>query len=613
MKYMYQSENGLQATQASPTFTAQYDVLVVGVGTAGAIAALKAARSGVTVCAMDRLSYAGGMFTSTIFSYYYGVRGGLYEEIDARARELQQSTVLFAPSHGFNRLARIFAMDEAYQAAGVHTMYDTFVEGVYAEGRKLLGVKCVKQGIEADIACKFIVDGTSEAFLCTMVGCSYDIGREFDHRMQPFTFTTLTCQQTGSSLDRCNGNDFGYVDAGDARAVSRMILQNTDNIRLDNAVPLGFSSILGAREGRRIHCEDQVRWEDFLLQKNVEKPVTYAASNMDDHGKDMAFESDAHADWMVGMSMWGSTALLKVPMGALIPTKYDNICIAGRHLYMDHDCSSHLRMMRDMQRIGEVAGDIAYLAVKHTVPAKDIPYNALAASLMATGCYGEMPKVDIIDTKPQDSPVAYPESDQEMLALLDGDKPGLAILYAIRNHKRDRLLQYAHVPSHWLSFNASATLALMNDDSGADVLLQTLRNRDARLLHTSRKFNMTLGITALYLLGRLVLPGCEEDFRNIWLQDQELLQVACESDEFFSHPEDTRFAYLSHAARALMNIADVYPERRTSIQKFLLERTASQYFHVQYTLKGMGSNIPWDATEDMRRYIHWRIEQRPLD
>ena len=83
MKLLYNAESGLQAAHVTPCFAENCDVLVVGAGTAGAIAAIRAARGGMRVCAVDRLSFPCGMLAGAVFGYYYGAKGGLHEEIDA--------------------------------------------------------------------------------------------------------------------------------------------------------------------------------------------------------------------------------------------------------------------------------------------------------------------------------------------------------------------------------------------------------------------------------------------------------------------------------------------------------------------------------------------------
>lgn len=73
--------------ECEPKFESQFDVVVVGMGTAGAIAAIAAAEQGVTVCAVEKLNLPGGTATSGgIAGYYYGLPGGRFEELDNRAR-----------------------------------------------------------------------------------------------------------------------------------------------------------------------------------------------------------------------------------------------------------------------------------------------------------------------------------------------------------------------------------------------------------------------------------------------------------------------------------------------------------------------------------------------
>ena len=608
MKLLYNAESGPQAAHVTPCFVENYDVLVVGAGTAGAIAAIRAARGGMRVCAVDRLSFPGGMLTGAVFGYYYGAKGGLYEEIDTRARALQENAEAFFPSQGIQRLARMQVLEEMFAEEGVYTRYETFVLGVFVEGRRIAGVRCVSHGRVEDLSCAFAIDGTSEGYLCAMAGCAASLGRACDGRTQPFSLVSLSCA-AGGGPTRHSNSDFGYVDTCSCEAISRTVLSRAGEIRLGEGLPLGMASLVGAREGRHIRGEACVRWQDFVEQAPIDRPVTYSISNMDDHGKDMALESPLHADWMVGMSLWGATVRLQVPMGALIPVEYDNLCVAGRHLCMDHDCSAQLRMNRDIQRVGEAAGAIAAEAVRAGVPAKDAPYEKILASLLSTGCMEPLAGCDVWDTKPLGGAVDYPQSDEDMRALLASDKPGLGMLYAIRARKTGLLRAWLEEAGEWLSFNAACALALMDDASGAEILLRDLHARDRRMPATSRKFNMPRGVTALYCLGRLAHPACEAECLRIWREKDALLQEAVGPDEFFARPEDTQFAYLSHAARALLNLADRYPERRASIEAFLLDHAFRPDFRVSYSLKE-GRNLPWDATADLQNYIRWRIQNR---
>jgi hypothetical protein len=72
------------------------DVLVAGGGTGGALAALAAARRGCSTLVLKAGTCLGGIGTAGgIHSYYYGIQGGLQDEVDDRTAELAP---LFGPA-----------------------------------------------------------------------------------------------------------------------------------------------------------------------------------------------------------------------------------------------------------------------------------------------------------------------------------------------------------------------------------------------------------------------------------------------------------------------------------------------------------------------------------
>ena len=77
------------ANDASDAFDADCDVLVIGLGTAGVMAAIAAAKQGCRVIGADAAPLAGGVGTAAcVWDYYYGARGGLYREINRKADAL---------------------------------------------------------------------------------------------------------------------------------------------------------------------------------------------------------------------------------------------------------------------------------------------------------------------------------------------------------------------------------------------------------------------------------------------------------------------------------------------------------------------------------------------
>ena len=65
------------------------DLVVVGMGSAGAFCALSAAQEGLSVLGLERGSCCGGMSVQgAVNGYYNGYPGGAFEEIDASVQEV---------------------------------------------------------------------------------------------------------------------------------------------------------------------------------------------------------------------------------------------------------------------------------------------------------------------------------------------------------------------------------------------------------------------------------------------------------------------------------------------------------------------------------------------
>ena len=111
-----------------PVFDESYDLIVVGLGTAGAISLIAAGREGLKVLGVEQLYGMGGTGTiGAITGYYFGAQGGLYKEMDEKEQELRKGNLFHG---GSRRDACAFVMDREARACGSEMKYECIVTGV---------------------------------------------------------------------------------------------------------------------------------------------------------------------------------------------------------------------------------------------------------------------------------------------------------------------------------------------------------------------------------------------------------------------------------------------------------------------------------------------------
>ena len=107
----------------------EYDLIVAGLGAAGSIAAITAARLGLRVIGLEKGSQPGGVGTSGgIHSYYLGYSGGLYCEADEIASRLQERG--FIRERGCGLLTKGMALDMLLEKSGADVIYGASVSAV---------------------------------------------------------------------------------------------------------------------------------------------------------------------------------------------------------------------------------------------------------------------------------------------------------------------------------------------------------------------------------------------------------------------------------------------------------------------------------------------------
>ncbi|MEK6795563.1 MAG: FAD-dependent oxidoreductase [Spirochaetota bacterium] len=494
MELSYLSAGKAVSEKAAASFEASYDVIVAGLGSAGVYAAIAAARAGLRVLGIERLSSVYGQGSSGgMMGYCAGSRGGIYEEIDAeierRATDKIYKTELFR-----------IVVEEFLSAAGVAVIFDATVIGVYREGKHVRGVRYVKDGAVRSAGSQVLIDATAEAEVAAIAGCETTIGRDSDGEPQPYSSVRVFSERKPDSVHFTLANfDAGYVFPSDPvdlsyGAIHAGALHLAEKFTEEKKL-IAVAAMLGVREGRFIVGEETLRFHDLIRGNVTDKPLFHALSFHDNHTKDWALESDDSKDWVTVCGLWGENFHVPIPAGAFIPKGVDGILATGRCMAFDHDMAQSVRMRRDMHKLGEVSGSLAALSVKLRVPLKKVPHAELLSMLTKTGC------ANMLDA---DTPmIKLPQGEEAIRSALASGAPGLAIWAAYRagSAMKKMLVSNLAGSDKMLRRSSAFALALLGDKASLPVLRETVSSYD-ETLYTSRN-PQKCAYAAVYLLGRM--------------------------------------------------------------------------------------------------------------
>lgn len=187
-----------------------YDVVVAGAGTAGAIAAIAAARTGAGTLVVEQYGSVGGILATGMAllgsSDYEGYRalGGIGGELQDRLAASGGGTgitvdSLYGSVAGHDpEMTKLTLLKMAIES-GVDFLLHTFVADVLMDGKRIKGLLVANKGGLEIIRAKCFVDCTGDADLTALAGGAYTFGREQDSLTQP---VSAIFRVGGVDLDR---------------------------------------------------------------------------------------------------------------------------------------------------------------------------------------------------------------------------------------------------------------------------------------------------------------------------------------------------------------------------------------------------------------------------
>ena len=352
-----------------------------------------------------------------------------------------------------------------------------------------------------------------------------------------------------------------------------------------------MAAITGLREGEKIIGEAAVSFADFCRQNQSGDVIYYGFSNLDNHAKNDAFESRDYRDWITLCNMWGYNIVIPVPAGALIPKGHDGLLSAGRGISVDHAFATGLRMHDDIQKSGEAAATIAWLAIRHNSAAKDIPYAELKAELEKTSCL--FATDTRICVRQYDGTGRFLEfisnswySDPNVIIEhLASDAPGFSLWSAkLLDGPRGQelegfLIDELSEDNSILSCNCALALALRGNPACESVLLKMISDKSGYAPSNGWTHNNLMCVSAISAAGRLglisAIPLLTEIIMNERYADDIVILHDGSHYEFMTSTKDIYFQLFTHSIMSLYEIAQANPKLKPSIHS-LLTRSLSR-------------------------------------
>lgn len=425
-----------------------YDVIVVGGGTAGVVAAVQAARAGALTLLVEKTGMLGGTMTNGGVNYpglfhAWGrqVIAGIGWELVTRAVEetggmLPDFTVYDRQRHSLlqvsvNAFAYAALCDETALQAGVDILFHSMPATVTkSDGGSWVLTLCTKSGLKA-YGAKVLVDTTGDANLVALAGFALNVPEE----TQP---ASLSCRAGGYDPADLDDDAINHaynkaVESGELKTtdvcwntkranVSRWLrtrganASHIHNLRAESSEGKRLAELEARRSLLRLlrFLRTQPGLEHLVIESvcpecGIRETVTikgqYIVTRDDYRAGRLWDDSLCYAFYPIDLHRSDGKGLGKeplevgvvptVPRRALLPEGSENFVVAGRCVSSDRLANSALRVQASCMAMGQAAGAMAALAALSGVTPARLSIDEVKALLVKHGAIVPEGKHDV--------------------------------------------------------------------------------------------------------------------------------------------------------------------------------------------------------------------------
>ncbi len=399
------------------------DILIVGAGTAGIVAAIQAGRAGCKTILLECGSQPGGTMTTggvafpgLFHAWGRQVIGGIgwelvSESVTLNGDILPDFTKPFGRNHSLHQIklnASVYALlseEKCLRSGCSIRYYETPVKITRHKDRWEVDV--AGKGTHYTISCKQLIDCTGNAFVAAMAG--YEVLKEKETQPGSFIFElsgydpeklneTELKQRLNHAIEKGElyktdayngimnllrtkgGLASQHVMNADSTTSATHTLANIEGrasmlriIRFVKTLPGCERAYISKmqpetaiRETYRINGLYRITHEDYTEGKLFYDSLSYSY-----------YPIDLHVEEGVRPKHLKEGTVATIPLRALIPKNGKNIMVAGRCISSDRLANSALRVQASCMGMGQIAGATAVLACKQNVSPLEVSLDEI--------------------------------------------------------------------------------------------------------------------------------------------------------------------------------------------------------------------------------------------
>ncbi|MDP6543816.1 MAG: FAD-dependent oxidoreductase [Phycisphaerae bacterium] len=384
-----------RADSAASDTPRKADVVVVGGGTAGTIAAIQAARAGAKTVLIERGSQLGGTttvggvaFPGLFHAWGKQIISGIGWDLVCKTVEMDGGKLpdFTKPSRAHWKLQVLInpflyaaLAEEACIQAGVTIHYYEFPLSVQEAADGWM-VECVGPGMRRRLACRQLIDCTGGADVVGMLkfkrlreketqpgSMLFKVGDAFRAGRERLQAVYVHGADSSTSVTRTQA-----TLAGRQAMLKHLRKKSARGGKSARLVQMQAEAAF--RESYRIAGETVITHKDYTTGRLFKDAVCYAF-----------YPVDLHTRTGVRPKQLSKGVVPTIPLRALAPKGSRNILAAGRSVSSDRLANSGLRVQAPCMAMGQATGAAAALAAKRKTTPLKVPFDEIAKLLRDHG------------------------------------------------------------------------------------------------------------------------------------------------------------------------------------------------------------------------------------